>query len=158
MKVTEWMSPSLVVRGRQSAWVIGNGWLKLDRSGPFSQDFDSWVKASKQRVVGHSLLHPKGVTRTNWDSSCVWLMEPASLFYRPHLIFYPVKYHLNIAVLFKQGLFNHPSVFCFVFPLPGLLQISNSYSLKFWPMLVFAMYLLFPVSERTLFTVCGFFQ
>lgn len=43
--------PSLcITRVRQLAWVIGNGWLKLDLSGPLSWDF--WLLSEGVRVMG----------------------------------------------------------------------------------------------------------
>lgn len=64
-------------KGRQFTWVIGDGWLKLDLSGPFSWDFDSWAKVSEwwvevRDIEGHSLLHLEGARRVYWDGSlCV---------------------------------------------------------------------------------------
>ena len=48
---------------------------------------------------GHSLLHVEGPRECAETGPSVWLMEPASLLYSPYLIFYSLKYHLNVAGL-----------------------------------------------------------
>lgn len=136
MIVTKGMSLFLpfpsTTKDRQLTWVIGNGWVTLDISGPF---------------LGSSLLSKDvgvmSVSGGRWRSftaapvRCqenilklvlphLWLMETASLLYSLHLVFSLYKYHLNIAGLFNyRKLSSFCVLFGFVFPLPGLLHKVN---------------------------------
>lgn len=49
---------------------------------------------------GHSLLHVEGPQECAETAPSRWFMEPASQPYSPYLVFYSLKYHLNIAGLF----------------------------------------------------------
>ena len=119
-------------KDRQLTWVIGNGWVTLDISGPF---LGSLLLSKGVGVMSISGGHWRSFTAApvRCQESILklvlphlWLMETASLLYSLHLVFSRYKYHLNIAGLFNyRKLSSFCVLFGFVFPLPGLLHKVN---------------------------------
>ena len=117
-------------KNRQLTWVIGNGWLTLDISGPF---LGSLLLSKGVGVMSISGGHWRSFTAApvRCQESILklvlpylWLSEPASLLYSLHLVFSLHEYHLNIAGLFNyRKLSSFCLLFGFVSPLPGLLHI-----------------------------------